>query len=255
MLGVRRQEALARRYAGDDVAVMVKEAFDVNVMLGFQAQFTEDRKVWSAAVFVDIAGFSRKIAGREPKAVRDFLDTFYGVAIPKIYNYQGKIDRIAADGIVAIYSSFFHPGWTSQAVEEAALTCAQGIVRELHGSEYAAKAAVSSGELLFCKTGVAELYEDFTVIGTPLTEVYRLEDVAGESQVLLRADTDLGRRLFQLAKEGYDLRYWENILRSSGIPIANPLPPAKWLVKAENQYLRGVNSDMPVDVLVAQYVG
>lgn len=255
MLGVRQQEALARRYAGEDAAVMVKKAFDLNVMLGFQAQFSEDRKVWSAAIFVDIAGFSRKIAGREPKAVRDFLDAFYGVAIPKIYHYQGKIDRIAADGIVAIYSSFFHPGWTMPDVEEAALSCAQAIVRELHGSEHAAKAAVSSGELLFCKTGVAELYEDFTVIGAPLTEVYRLEDIAGESQVLLRADTDLGQRLYRLAADGANLREREKFLRGLGVPITNPLPPVKWFVGPARQHLRGVNGDTPVEILVTQYVG
>jgi hypothetical protein len=51
---------------------------------------------------------------------------------------------------------------------------------------------VTSGELLFCRTGVADIYQDFTVIGRPLTEVYRMEDIAGGMQVVLPKNSGPG---------------------------------------------------------------
>jgi class 3 adenylate cyclase len=148
------------------------------------------------------------------------------------------IERIAGDGVIAVFSPFF--GWDSATQAEAnAVEAARAIVECVAGTSFETKAALSSGPLLFCKTGVASVYEDFTVVGTPLTELHRLEDVAVAGQVVHRADTALGRRVLTEIQN-------QDHLRRIGL-----LPPftGGWIVHLETVELRGVEEGHPVPIV------
>lgn len=237
MLPCHVQSALASRYGGGKV----KTAFDRGMLEGFQAEFAGEAAVHSSAIFVDIAGFSAKTDGRSPAEVRTYLDAYYEVALPGIFERGGMVDRIAGDGIIAVFSGFFQPSLAGANGEDVALQTAEAIVRSLRNSEHEAKAAVATGNLLFCKTGVAAIFEEFTVVGTPLTELYRIEEIASANEVVLRGDQPLGQRV------------WRDVQAHSRQPW--PRRPAAWRVTNDTALLRGVNGGEAIELLREACIG
>lgn len=233
MLNRDIQTALAQRYVGNQVAARARKAFDRTTVEGFQQAFREERKAPAAAIYVDIASFSRKVDGWDAVAVRKYLDDYYKVVLPRIFNHGGMIERVAADGVIAIFSTLFEQKVLAQ-VEDNAYEAAQESVRALQNTDMAAKGAVSTGDLLFCRTGIAEIYQEYTVIGTPLTELHRLEDAAGVNEVWLREDTALGKRVQK-----------KLLPPNSGDYFA-------WIVGSRSVKLRGVDGGQLVPVLVAK---
>lgn len=241
MLSVSAQQALARRYGGRTVKLAFKSSGGSLGTLGaLPVQFSGDHEAHCAALYVDIAEFSKKVQGKGAPEVRAFLDAYYDAALPIIFEAGGMIDRIAGDGIVAVFSSFFGALPTNEQAEVSAHTCARTLVQRLHGTVYAAKAAASAGNLLFCKTGVTAVYEEFTVIGAPLTELYRLEDIADSSEVVCRADHALGKRVL-------DALAREMMQRQLGLIPA--FSPPGWHIGQESKPLRGVNNDAAVPLV------
>jgi class 3 adenylate cyclase len=233
------QRALAEHYGGG----MVKKAFDKTLMEGFQVEFDREREEWSAAVFIDIAGFSRKVDGQGPAEVREYLDAYYAAVLPVVFNRGGMIDRIAGDGVIAIFSTVFGLA-SARTAEDKALDTAEEAVRQLRGSSHEVKAAISTGPLLYCRTGIATVFEEFTVIGAPLTELYRIEEVSQANEVVLRADSDLGKRTHQEAYEA---------TRRRELGLAPPFQGGWNVERDEGTALRGVNGGRPVPLLREHY--
>ena len=240
MLSREMQTKLAARYVGDVGDVQVKKAFEsfdrrrarAMVLGGFQSNqeaFEVGADASSAVVFVDIAGFSTKIEGLSPRAVRDFLDTFYATAIPIIYENRGVIDRIVGDGIIAVYSEFFDSTMTLATAENLAFATAEGVITKLSGTMCESKAAIAAGNLLYCKTGLADFYEDLTVVGHPMTEVYRLEGAASVNQLVVLEGTRTAQKLREAVAS-----------RKRREAAGEKLKPAKWFVSDLKRELQGM---------------
>lgn len=144
----------------------------------------------AVVMFVDIAGFSQTIKGWDPLKVRTYLAKFYTVAIKAIDDHQGLIDRIVGDGIVAVFSQFLDSALQNPA--DQALTTAEYIITQLRGTICESKAAIGCGQVLFCNTGLAGVYTDYTVLGAPLTHVYRMEEQAKRNQILVPVNSPVG---------------------------------------------------------------
>jgi class 3 adenylate cyclase len=181
MLSQAVQKKLAQRYGG---TTLVKEAFDQNLAKGFAVEFESERNEHAAVVMVDITGFSSHVSGWNAERIREFLDDYYKQVMPILFKFGGMIDRVAGDGILAVFSSFFTIA-TDRESERHALCAAERIVETLAGTAHSSKAAVSSGSLVFCKTGLADVYEEHTVIGEAITTAYRIEEIAAENQVIV----------------------------------------------------------------------
>jgi class 3 adenylate cyclase len=223
----------------------VKTGFQTGFVEGIQGLDLEtDKEAYSAVVYVDIAGFSAATANMSAAQVRKFLDGYYQRAIVPLIDSGGRIDRIAGDGIIAVFSTVFEPHQDRADVENAAFDVARKLVRELSSTAYAAKAAIATGDLLFCKTGVARMWEEITVIGTPLTELYRIEESAQRDEVVLRAGSALGRRFIELVRQEEDARALE------GRRINGP----HWLVNERDRVLRGLYGGSPVQLLVQKWI-
>jgi class 3 adenylate cyclase len=233
MLSISSQHALASRYGGSTVKLAFKSsARPVGTLGALPVQFTGDHEVHAAAIYVDIAGFARMVQGKSASAVRAFLDGYYAATLPTLFEAGGMVDRIAGDGIVAVFSTFFGVLTSNEQAEVSAHTAARKLIQTLHGTQYAAKAAASAGVLLFCKTGIAAVYEEFTVIGTPLTELYRIEDVAEASEIVHRADNALGRRVLDALASEVQRRL---------LGLIPAFSPPGWHLAQESKELRGVN--------------
>lgn len=232
MLNPEWQRKLAERYGGQ---ALVKKAFDQSLVEGFKVEFAEEREEYAAVVMVDIAGFSNVVAGFSAVDVRKYLDCFYAEVMPVLYSQGGMIDRVAGDGVLAVFSPFFTKA-DRETTDRNAMQAAEMIVAALSGSDCAAKAAVSSGSLFFCKTGVAAVYEEHTVIGEPITVAYRIEEIACEDQVVIQAAPRFVRIIDgQLAA------------RSALERVGFSLPAVRWQVELVTHTLRGLGD---VDVIV-----
>jgi class 3 adenylate cyclase len=195
------QKELARRYGGDGLQKMVKEAFDQRLVKALKEPFKDEAEAAAAIIFVDVAKFSEKVAGKNATQTRLFLDAFYAAAIPEIYQRSGHIDRIVGDGIVAVFTGYLTPGLTLGKGLGRALGTAEEIVKKLHGTPYESKAAISDGNVLFCRTGLVQVYEDYTIIGEPLTMAYRVEESVAANQVATPSESVLGKLIQSQVEE------------------------------------------------------
>jgi class 3 adenylate cyclase len=225
MLPTDVQRKLAQRYGG---ATLVKEAFDQNIAKAFAVEFETERQQHAAVVMVDIAGFSSFVTGWSPAKIRSFLDDYYRQVMPTLYDLGGMIDRVAGDGVLAVFSSFFTTK-TDEAMDRCALQAAEKIVASLATTNHSSKAALSSGPLAFCKTGLAGVYEEHTVIGEAITSTYRIEEIAKVNQVVVH-----GTR-------GFSAIIDEQLAARRRVELRNiPLPPQTWNVEPGTVDLRGV---------------
>lgn len=232
MLTYKKQTELAEVYQVGIQTRVLRESFNQSyVEKGLQLAVLEEMEIEACVLFVDIADFSTKMKGQSARKTAAFLEDFYRVVIPTIYGFGGLVDRIAGDGIVAIFS----PKLTaSTSLSIHPLRAAEQIVRSCHGKPYEAKAAISWGNVLLCETGITAVYEDLTVIGEPLTVAYRLEEVAMANQVVAPSGSppgvtisaeqakrtiDNSRRRDQGHPEDLDWKVWTHEVQAKGIGL------------------------------------
>lgn len=173
------------------------DAFDVEVAKAITGAPPKEGLADAVLLFVDIAGFSAKVAQLQPEQVRAFLKEFYAHAIQIIDNHHGIIDRIIGDGIVAVFTPFLSASLNDTTANQHALQAAEEIVAKFSHTDRNSKAALSSGKVLFCKTGLEGVYTDYTVLGNPLTHVYRMEEVASANQIITPENSMIGRLMVQ----------------------------------------------------------
>lgn len=188
MIRYSEQRALLARYGKEQRNIIIKESFDSTVIPDEVKPGTYS----AGLLYLDIASFSTRIANWKPEEIKRYLDEYYAYVLPIIDEYYGRIDRIMGDGIIAVFARALH-GKLAQGEEgEAAVTAAKAAVSAVSGSKFSSKAAVTSGDLVLCRIGVPGIYDEVTVIGTPLTEVHRMENIADEDQVIVTASTTAG---------------------------------------------------------------
>ncbi|WP_304354357.1 hypothetical protein [Brachyspira innocens] len=155
-----------------------------------------NKKAKSAVIYLDIYDFSSKIHNFEAEEIIKYLTPFYKYVFRIIEKHNGRIDRVMGDGIIAIFSEIFNINhqysdyniYSNYDVFNDAYCCCKEIIEKLRNNKkYASKAAIGLGELYFCRL-VSENYNEITCIGEPLTEVYRLENIADKNEILLFED-------------------------------------------------------------------
>ena len=237
MYNAQIQKSLAEKYANARASRMVKKAFDQKLVEALQLEPEEDTEEFASLLFVDITSFSSRIQGFSPRMVRKYLDDYYHQALSAIYERGGHVDRIAGDGILAVFSPYLPGKLDQEACCESAIDAAEVIVSESRGTRWSSKAAVVSGEVLFCATGLTSVYEDYTIIGAPITVAYRLEEKASDGQVLIVAQCAVGEYAYS---------------RYCGFDAEDPPTEEYWRVKVLEFELRGIGRELAyVEHLVA----
>lgn len=131
-----------------------------------------------SVMFIDIFDFSRTVLGMKSFEIEKFLKSYYAEILPIIYDFDGIVEKIMGDGIVVFFPYDEEDG-------KVAFDCADNLIRNQSLSTMRkCKAAVSVGTITICQIGEIGIFTEFTFIGSPLTEVYRLESMADENQIL-----------------------------------------------------------------------
>ena len=129
-----------------------------------------------ALLFIDITSFSKTIQGFSNAQIKTYLDDYYDRIIPIIYKHGGEIEKLMGDGIIVVFGKPFldleNPKYVYKAEE-----CAEAVIKEFHGSNKNVKVAIHKGLINYYKVP-GEHYGEYTIIGQPITDLYRLESVS-----------------------------------------------------------------------------
>lgn len=143
---------------------------------GLIEYFEEGREEDVALLFIDITSFSKTIAGWSNRRIKAYLDDYYRRIIPIIYDNGGEIEKLMGDGIICVFGKPFldleWPEYTYNAED-----CAEAVIKEFHSTTKNVKVAIHEGRINYYKVP-GEHYGEYTIIGQPITELYRLESVS-----------------------------------------------------------------------------
>ncbi|WP_336689829.1 MULTISPECIES: adenylate/guanylate cyclase domain-containing protein [unclassified Chryseobacterium] len=138
--------------------------------------FEEGRDEDVALLFIDITSFSKRISGWNNVNIKNYLDDYYRRIIPIIYKHKGEIEKLMGDGIICVFGKPFLQVDSPKYVHHAE-RCAEEVIKEFHSSDKNVKVAIHKGSVTYYKVP-GEEYGEYTMIGQPITELYRLESVS-----------------------------------------------------------------------------
>jgi hypothetical protein len=138
--------------------------------------FDEGREEDVALLFIDITSFSKTIAGWSNAKIKIYLDAYYKKIIPIIYKNGGEIEKLMGDGIICVFGKPFLDLASPQYVLKAE-KCAEEAIKIFHGTDKNVKVAIHKGTINYYKVP-GEHYGEYTIIGQPITDLYRLEGVS-----------------------------------------------------------------------------
>lgn len=166
--------------------------------------FETNTKENVSIIFIDITNFSTRFAGRTTNEIKTILDEYYNAAIPIIYDYDGEIEKLIGDGIIAVFGKPFSELSTDRLFQKG-VECSKALVKRFKNTIKEVKVAFHFGEVMYYKTG-SDLYEEYTMIGNTLTELFRLESVSENNSVNffeLGIDKDSGIKSSFLIERGW----------------------------------------------------
>lgn len=142
-----------------------------------------------ALLFIDVCSFSTRFGHLDGEDIADYFDKYYDVVIPIIYAHGGEIDKIIGDGIICIFGPPFLGNDIKRNIKKAN-DCAKEIIKVTEDKDYSSKVAFHCGTINYFKNKTG-LYKEFTMIGKPLTEIFRLESVSLDERVNYYGDTEI----------------------------------------------------------------
>lgn len=132
-------------------------------------------------LFIDITDFSTKCGKMTNSQLSGYLDNYYEKVISTIYYHGGEIEKIIGDGIICVFGQPFLSDTKSELFKKAD-ACAKDVIIDLKDSDKEVKIAIHDGTIMYYKNKT-ENYPEYTMIGKPLTELFRLEGVAENNSI------------------------------------------------------------------------
>ena len=139
-------------------------------------------KIQSVAVlFIDIIGFTRLAAGRDPHQVIALLRGFHGRMEREVFRHNGTLDKYLGDGLMATFGTPSAGERDASNALECALAMQEALTiwnrerRRMGEPEIQAGIGIHFGETLLGDIGANRL--EYAVIGTAVNVAARLEEM------------------------------------------------------------------------------
>lgn len=160
----------------------IKKSFSINQMDDKIVQFFEEQKSANVVmIYIDITNFSNICKSFSNSLLASYLDQYYDSVIPVIYRHGGEVEKIMGDGIIAVFGQPFLEESHDGLLQKADL-CVKDIIIDQEKSHREVKIAFHEGTIMYYKNKVLN-YPEYTMIGKPLTELFRLESVAKNNSI------------------------------------------------------------------------
>ena len=169
-----------------------------------QGLITGERKLVTV-LFCDLVG-STAIAERlDPEEYRDLLDRYMAIAFREIYRFEGIVNQLAGDGMMALFGApIAHEDAPHRAVHAALairdeLRDLDAELRARHGVDLRLRIGIHTGPVVVGAVG-NDLKMDYTAIGDTTNLASRLQTIAEPGGILISEATErLVRGFFDLA--------------------------------------------------------
>jgi class 3 adenylate cyclase/tetratricopeptide (TPR) repeat protein len=166
-----------------------------------------ERKVVTV-LFCDLADSTAVAGGLDPEEYRDLLDRYLEISMREIYRYDGIVNQLAGDGLMALFGApIAHEDapqravWAALAVRDAMCEFNATLAAE-RGIELPARIGVHTGPVVVGAVG-NDWKMDYTAIGDTTNLAARLEGLAEPGTILVsEATARLVRGFFRMREVG-----------------------------------------------------
>lgn len=174
-----------------DPDIILEAISDSTARLGteFTKYFNNGLPADVVLLFIDVCGFSTRFSHFNGEEMGEYFDEYYDIVIPLIYKYGGEIDKIIGDGIVCVFGPPFQNIDLVDNIRKANM-CSKKIIRATMNTKYSSKIALHCGTVNYFKNK-SGFYKEFTLVGKPLTELFRLESISKEQSINYYYGTDI----------------------------------------------------------------
>ena len=145
-------------------------------------------------LFADVKGSLALIEDADPEDARRILDAALGVMMDAVHRYEGTVNRVLGDGIMALFGApIAHEDHAVRACYAAlaiqrAMQVQAAALRGAHGVEVSVRVGLNSGEVLVRAIG-NDLSMDYDAIGQTVHLASRMEQLASPGTIRLTAAT------------------------------------------------------------------
>lgn len=185
----------------------------------FTTHFEHGSPANLSLLFIDICSFSTRNAELSDVELVQYLDGYYDIILPIIFEYGGEIDKIMGDGVICLFGAPFLSNELMNNIE-LAFKCSKALIKKTKGTIYESKIAIHAGQIRYYKNKSVH-YEEYTIVGKMMTELFRLESISEDAKINFYSNSNV------------DEFIQSKIPTSSGIPRFSEII-AKWVVSRNN---------------------
>jgi len=153
----------------------------------YESTIMANENIEATVMFIDLCGFTAISENTTPDVVVTMLNTYFDVMVKEILAQEGHIDKFIGDAIMAVFKGDYH---LDRAIDAALAVRDQINTRPAadDSTKFQPKVSIGikSGEMISGNIGSSDLKRlDYTVIGDNVNTAARLQDAAGENQIII----------------------------------------------------------------------
>jgi adenylate cyclase len=141
-----------------------------------------------SVVFVDVRGFTSLAEQLSPTEVAQRLNRFYSLASNSIFDYDGTLDKLVGDQVMAFFGAPLHAKDHPKRAVQAALRIVRGMTHQDGDERLRVGAGVATGEAFVGNVGEGAV-TDYTVLGDTVNVAARLQAAAASGEILVSQET------------------------------------------------------------------
>lgn len=190
----------------------------INFMSGreYESKIMQNETIEGTVAFFDICGFTSISETAPANTVVTMINSYFDLMAKEIIAHDGLIDKFIGDAIMVVFKGPHH---LDRAIDAA--IAVRDELNNLSASEEVpaflpkVSIGIKSGEMISGNIGSASLKRlDFTVIGDTVNTAARLQDAAGENQIVISDSC------YELVKESFKCESLGSIhLKNKSKPI------------------------------------